>query len=368
MNRETKIYKITNKITNKIYIGLTSMSLEQRWWHHCNNKTNKCPRLSNSINKHGKDNFTIEQIDIAYNTKDAEQLEIRYINEFNSLSPNGYNLTTGGSCSTFNDETKEKMSKSQINKWNNLNKEERTNFLKGVTKYVEDKKEPVVGVNIKTYEVISFPNITDLKNHGFNDHIHNNLKRIDVHSQGYMWFYKDDNLDYVEETKNYLQKVGYEGKKMSHKAWLDPENRADRLKKMINAAAYRAKPLIAVSRFDLSILEFPTVASSIKAGYEWGSVRNSLNKSNDHAYNYVWFYKDSNRTIESYKEEAKVILGDKFSSINVTPFVGINIETGHEISFNKLDDVTLPFSKKRIRSVLIGRVKSHLGYYWKFKQ
>ena len=35
-----KIYKITNNINNKIYIGQTKQSLNERWYKHCSKPTN----------------------------------------------------------------------------------------------------------------------------------------------------------------------------------------------------------------------------------------------------------------------------------------------------------------------------------------
>ena len=59
------IYKITNQINQKVYIGLTSRSIEQRWQEHLRSvETLKEKRpLYRAIAKYGKDNFTIEQIE-----------------------------------------------------------------------------------------------------------------------------------------------------------------------------------------------------------------------------------------------------------------------------------------------------------------
>ena len=75
------IYKITNKINNKVYIGLTTCSLEYRWSRHLTesrNKNNK-KHLYKSIRKYGVKNFTIEQIDSTEDFKELGQLERKYI-------------------------------------------------------------------------------------------------------------------------------------------------------------------------------------------------------------------------------------------------------------------------------------------------
>ena len=85
------IYKITNKLNGKVYIG-KSIDIETRWKQHIYNPQNSAIHLA--ICKYGKDNFNfeiIEQIPI-------EQLDSRekyWINYYNSIS-NGYNCTYGG--------------------------------------------------------------------------------------------------------------------------------------------------------------------------------------------------------------------------------------------------------------------------------
>jgi group I intron endonuclease len=90
------IYKITNIITNKAYIGQTTNKKPiNRFYRHISNSKNykkKYP-LQLSINKYGKENFIFQIIDIAYNRKQLNLLEGVYISWFKTLTPNGYNLT-----------------------------------------------------------------------------------------------------------------------------------------------------------------------------------------------------------------------------------------------------------------------------------
>lgn len=89
------IYKITNKINNKIYIGQTTNSVESRWRSHCCFKKNKTA-ISMAIKKYGKNNFDIEIIDGATNQAELNYKEFILIHINNSLAPNGYNLKKGG--------------------------------------------------------------------------------------------------------------------------------------------------------------------------------------------------------------------------------------------------------------------------------
>lgn len=92
------IYKITNKINNKIYIGKTCRSISIRWKEHCS-KANQKDKfyLHNAILKYGKENFIIEKIDETDDEKTINQLEQYWINFYNSNNKKyGYNLTNGG--------------------------------------------------------------------------------------------------------------------------------------------------------------------------------------------------------------------------------------------------------------------------------
>jgi len=110
------IYKITNTINSKIYIGQTTRSLKSRWKGHCrsseNNKSNNL--FHSAIAKYGKDSFLVEVIDIANSKDSLNELEKFYIEEYNSMSPSGYNLKTGGQLHVkYSEESKEKMSKAK---------------------------------------------------------------------------------------------------------------------------------------------------------------------------------------------------------------------------------------------------------------
>ncbi len=96
---ELLVYKITNLITSKIYVGVTQKSLAQRWAQHKSQvtyvgKSNRkiCRFLHTSMKKHGIDNFTIEVIDTAKDLIELYKKETEYILKLNSLAPNGYNL------------------------------------------------------------------------------------------------------------------------------------------------------------------------------------------------------------------------------------------------------------------------------------
>lgn len=91
------IYKITNLKNNKLYIGLTTVSIEQRWKGHVTqaNIGNQKP-LYRAIRKYGVENFTIESIYDAESFEELGDAERWYIQQYNTRVPNGYNLSAGG--------------------------------------------------------------------------------------------------------------------------------------------------------------------------------------------------------------------------------------------------------------------------------
>lgn len=94
----SKIYKITNLINNKIYIGYTKKSLEERLkYHFYYAKHGKLP-LSYAIKKYGKENFKIELIEESENDEYIHHEREKYwINKLNSRNSEiGYNVAAGG--------------------------------------------------------------------------------------------------------------------------------------------------------------------------------------------------------------------------------------------------------------------------------
>lgn len=111
------IYKITNLINNKIYIGQTRRSLRSRWLQHSNPNTsnkNGSRILRYAILKYRKENFKIEQIDEASTLKELNEKEYLWIENMNCIAPNGYNLVSGGNTAKeISEETRKKMSEAQ---------------------------------------------------------------------------------------------------------------------------------------------------------------------------------------------------------------------------------------------------------------
>ena len=96
------IYKITNLINNKVYIGLTTTPLNNRWCAHVRESRKSHLHLYSSMRKYGIDNFKIEQIDSVNSAKKLGELERYYIKLYKSDDPNfGYNNTKGGEANQW---------------------------------------------------------------------------------------------------------------------------------------------------------------------------------------------------------------------------------------------------------------------------
>lgn len=86
------IYKVENSVNNKCYVGQTITTLETRFKKHRHTGN----ALYNAIKKYGKDNFTIVEIERCISKEHLDEREEYWIKKLNTLSPNGYNLRTGG--------------------------------------------------------------------------------------------------------------------------------------------------------------------------------------------------------------------------------------------------------------------------------
>ena len=121
------IYKATNLINRKAYIGKTIETLKIRKMKHksaiLNNKTNY--PFHRAIKKYGFENFKWEVIDYALTEEILFKMEKYYIKKLKTKVPNGYNLTAGGegvSGLKHTAETKKKLSKYFNGRSNERNK------------------------------------------------------------------------------------------------------------------------------------------------------------------------------------------------------------------------------------------------------
>lgn len=88
------LYKITNLLNNKHYIGVTNRNPEERFAEH--KKPSAKSFIGKAIQSDGVENFSFEILLTDIDDKDISDLECEYIKKYNSLLPNGYNADLGG--------------------------------------------------------------------------------------------------------------------------------------------------------------------------------------------------------------------------------------------------------------------------------
>lgn len=96
------IYKITNNINNKIYVGKTLRTIEERFSEHAKDYLKHLDRpLYKAFQKYGIENFSIEMIEECLPT-DINEKEIYWIEYYGSFKY-GYNATIGGDGTHYAD-------------------------------------------------------------------------------------------------------------------------------------------------------------------------------------------------------------------------------------------------------------------------
>lgn len=99
-----QIYKVTNKINGKIYIGQTSKNDP--------NYLGSGPVIMKAVKKYGRDSFIKEIIEFCDSRELLNEREIFWIKFYNSTDRDtGYNISTGGNGGNLGDLVNEKISR-----------------------------------------------------------------------------------------------------------------------------------------------------------------------------------------------------------------------------------------------------------------
>jgi len=134
------VYVTTNLITGKKYVGD----------HSTNNLDDKYlgsgrPYFQNALNEYGKDNFKREILEFFDTKEEAFNTQEKYIKEFDTLYPNGYNLSpTGGVglVGCFSEKTRKNMSISRSGNKNGMYNKKHTEEAKRKQSEARKGKEP----------------------------------------------------------------------------------------------------------------------------------------------------------------------------------------------------------------------------------
>ena len=112
------VYLARNRVNGKQYVGKTSKTLSRRRKHHeCLARGKSSHYFHCALRKYGYENFEWLTLATSEDSNELHSLEQEYISLFNTLAPNGYNLTKGGDGTPgwhHSSETKAKQSASQL--------------------------------------------------------------------------------------------------------------------------------------------------------------------------------------------------------------------------------------------------------------
>ena len=105
------IYKVTNKVNQKVYIGQTRHTLSTRKSQHLYESNKSDYIFYKAIRKHGWDNFIWETVCECNTIEETIDLEFHYIKQYHShMSEGGYNMTYGyDTIYEISDISREKM-------------------------------------------------------------------------------------------------------------------------------------------------------------------------------------------------------------------------------------------------------------------
>lgn len=90
----TAVYKITNSVNGKLYIGI-SANPTKRWWEHRNHTKKTHTKLYNAFRKYGIDAFSFEVLHWCDSQEDARELENLVVDVCETVIK-GYNMCPGG--------------------------------------------------------------------------------------------------------------------------------------------------------------------------------------------------------------------------------------------------------------------------------
>ena len=138
-----KVYKWTSSTSGKSYIGITRHSIYRRAglnMKHYKHST----AFWQAICKYGYDDFNVEILHKGLVKTDAIRLEIKAIKHHNTLSPNGYNLTTGGDAPEWSDESRQKVSR--------VKKNQSAETRKKISDAIRGRKFPAISESQKGFK------------------------------------------------------------------------------------------------------------------------------------------------------------------------------------------------------------------------
>ena len=315
-----KIYKITNKLNNMSYIGITSRTLEYRWNMHIQ-PASQCKYLHNAIMKYGKKNFTIEEVFTCFDYDAANEMESHFITLYNTMVPNGYNLREGGKYGKMSEGSKEKNRESQYIRWSDPKEQNRASklmkgrhkkedLMSGIREYVQQKKRKVIGIHIKNHNIIKFDTVllAQIEYPSICGCLNSTVKVC----KKYCWFYDED------QTLEQLIQLKDEILKNKKSNWKELPTRQKRVDNMRKASTHRFKAIVAVNIDTFDVINFENVHDAMRQKFSASSIYGSINGKSLACKKHCFFYKTEqndefyiNQTKERIKNHVRKKSGPK---------------------------------------------------------
>lgn len=193
------VYCHLNKINNKRYIGLTGEINPSKRWGSNGINYSSCTCFYNAIKKYGWNNFEHIILKTNLTREEAEYWEKEYIKIYNTISPNGYNLTYGGeSKKEISEITRQRLRESHLGqKWSNEQKKKVSISKKGHIGY---NCKAVWMCDKKTHKHIRlFPSCTAAGEFLNNKYAYSHIGKVCngkmLSAYGYFWQWAEDGRD-----------------------------------------------------------------------------------------------------------------------------------------------------------------------------
>ena len=118
------IYKVTNKVNHKIYVGQTTLTLKQRqnrhrttFYHQREREVNNS-RFYNAIGKYGFENFQFDEIEQCDSLEKLDEREMYWVDFYKSHNRNfGYNIKLGGNTAPLPKSIRRKIGEKTKERW-----------------------------------------------------------------------------------------------------------------------------------------------------------------------------------------------------------------------------------------------------------
>lgn len=327
------IYKITNLINNKVYIG----QFRRRDASAFNNYWGSGKIIKKAIKKYGLKNFKKEIIvEGRFNKCLTNQLEIHYIRVYNTISPHGYNITEGGHNTAINLERpihQYDLNGNFIKTWDSAESAKKELNVSNLSAVVHGRQKTSGGFiwtrdkrNIRT-KVEKANNVIKKYEHIF-------------------WIYKNkwkkwksvkDASEYYDISKTQLHNIL--SNRRSNK-WLKgcfiSKKRIKNIPKYKTYAERNFKPIVKVFKTTGLEYTYNSKKNIIKDGHSWPKVLKCLKNPKATHHNNFWYVGDKPKEIVINKPTLFVFHNSKWNEF----FTIQQIVNSYKISFSTASSLT----------------------------